>query len=363
MKSNVAFIAPINTRDGIARYTKNLVESIEEHFANVYVIAPKLTEIPVYTDDENVFRLWGLGSIDTDKILAFLKEYNVHIVHIQYHSSYYYDPEVLSDLIDRLADHGINVFVTLHMVQTKRFNYLERISSLQRASKVLIHNEKDYEFARAKLNNVIHFPHPVSEYKLLDKSTLRENLGITKRPVIGTHGILNSNKNIPTIIEAIKILKEKYPNILLLALNAVVPTNSASFGEYERVLKLVEEYGLENNVTFVPEFINRKQLEILLQIPDVFVFAYSDVGESASGAVREVIASGGLPIVNAIKAYEDFQSEVLKYNSLEADEIARTVINLLESEEKQEKIKKSGKMYMEEFSYQNMSKKLITAYG
>lgn len=67
---------------------------------------------------------------------------------------------------------------------------------------------------------------PRISYKNRNRANLKATLGLENYyPIIATHGLLNTNKGVDNVISAVAMLKDRYPNILFLGLNAVSPNN------------------------------------------------------------------------------------------------------------------------------------------
>ena len=103
--------------------------------------------IPNYTPkvgDELIFK---------DGFYNFIKDKNIDIVHIQYHSGSFYPTKSLEQLIDYLKALNVKVIVTLHAVRNVNFDFIKEIPNLKNADTVLIHNQEDYEYAKKAIHN------------------------------------------------------------------------------------------------------------------------------------------------------------------------------------------------------------------
>ncbi len=349
---SIAMITPINTQDGIAVYTKNLCERMESNFKKFYYLANKDIADKVFTDNENVERTWEMGETTFSETLDFIKENNIDIVHIQYHSSSYYAPENLSELIKKLTDLNKEVFVTLHSVIGQGFDHIKAIKNLRMCKCVIIHNRKDYEYAKENLENVILSPLGIIEFSNRDGKKLKQKFGMENfKPIIATHGLINKNKGIPNVIEAISILKKDYPDILFLSINALSSNNAFATSIFEECKQKVKDLGLEDNVIFIPEFISNEQLEILVQLSDFNVLAYEDAGESASDAVRKFLASKKPTVVTDIPMFNEFSNEVLKIANNLPDTIAEGLKKVIENTNLQKSLLQNAKEYIDKHNF------------
>lgn len=153
-------------------------------------------------------------------------------------------------------------------------------------------NEEDYELARKKFKtgsikkvdgvgvDINRFKPPAEEEKL----ALRQEYGFNEKDfIIICVGELNANKNQALAIKAVKILKERIPNIKLLL---------AGKGDMEKQYrKMAEKLGVKDNVLFLGY---RRDIPELLSISDIAVSSSRREGLPVN--VMEAMATG-LPLV------------------------------------------------------------------
>ncbi len=153
-------------------------------------------------------------------------------------------------------------------------------------------NEEDYELARKKFKagsikkvdgvgvDINRFKPPAEEEKL----ALRQEYGFNEKDfIIICIGELNANKNQALAIKAVKILKERIPNIKLLL---------AGRGNMEKQYrKMAEKLGVKDNVLFLGY---RRDIPELLSISDIAVSSSRREGLPVN--VMEAMATG-LPLV------------------------------------------------------------------
>ncbi len=345
-----AVLSFLNDETGIADYTEDLYKSVEKSFNEFYYISNNDIADRSSRDRENVLRLWRSGESEFKEVLNFVKERDINIFHIQYHSGTMFSPSSLDNLISKLKKLNIKVYLTLHAVRGPSFDFIKEIKQLKACDLVFIHNKNDYDYANDSLNNLVLFELPTVVFKKRDKNVLKEQLGFNDfNPIIAVHGLLNKNKNIPNVIKAISVLKEKYKNIHLLALSAVSSNNIFSQGIYNECLSIIKKNNLETNVTFIKQFLNDDQIEILLSLSDYIIFNYSEVGESSSASVRKALASNATTIVTDINMFQEFDDEVFKIK----DESVESIVNGINTLESDESLRYTLKVASKKFSESN----------
>lgn len=162
--------------------------------------------------------------------------------------------------------HGFHFYNGAPLINWVLYYPLEKIAAKWTDTLVTINNE-DFERAKKfKLRNdgQIELMHGVGmdpneyEFTNFNKEQYREDLGLDKNDfVLLVLAELNKNKNHVQIINAMEILKDKYPNIKVLC---------AGKGPLEEKLKeLVKEKRIDNNIKFIGF---RSDIKELLYISD-----------------------------------------------------------------------------------------------
>ncbi|HRP37461.1 MAG TPA: glycosyltransferase, partial [Candidatus Dojkabacteria bacterium] len=287
-EQKLAVITTYNSKCGIAEYSRDLYPLIEGAFEDVRYFANSDAEI-VFKDDEKIVRTWEYSEKDFTSTLSEIDKFGPEIVHIQYNGPFY-SLESLSNLVKELKNREKKVFLTIHSIpEINLKKYAEEVS---RVDKIIVHSQKDFEkLKQGGMNNTEIFTHGVRVFTDENKLKLREKLELKNTPIIASHGLIHEHKGLLETIDALKILKNDFPQILLLSVNAVNTDNSTSSAVFHQMKEMVKENNLEDNVIFVSDFIEKQEIIKLLHIADVIVLPYSDLQEGASGAVRYSFAS------------------------------------------------------------------------
>lgn len=361
---NIGILTPFNDETGIADYSMNLYKSIRFSFNNLFIISNKDIADRVRLDDTNVFRTWEIGCSEFKETLEIIKEKEIDLVHIQYHSGSSFSPEILGKLIDQLKNLGVRIYLTFHALRGPNFDYIKTIPNLSDVNKIFIHNPLDYEYASKSLKNTLLFIHPCEKNKIRDKDRLKKELNFNKNDlIITTHGLLNSNKNIPEMIQAIFELKKEFSAIKYFALNAVSSNNLLANGIYKDCINLIKEYNLEDTVYFVSDFLKKEEIEILLQASDIVVFNYSDAGESASGSIRKALASGNPIIATDIPMFVEFTDEIYRIKNSDPKTIILAVRELIYSKEIRERMVKKSSEFITNNTYSKKALEMLKIYS
>lgn len=358
---NIGVVSWINDETGIAVYTEDTYTHIENSFKNFYYLSNSDISDRSKPDQDNVLRCWSSGESSFDELINVIKEKQLNIIHVQYHSGSMFSIESLDNLVEKLNELKVSAYLTMHAVRGKSFDFIKESKNLNNWNKIFIHNLEDYNYAKESCKNVVLYKHPCEEFKHRDKNILKQSLGLDGYDWIFTvHGLLNKHKNIPEVIKAVSKLRLEYPNILFLALSAVSPNNIYAQGLYEECINLIKAEDMESCSIFIKDFLSDNQIEVLMQCADIMVFAYDDVGESASGSLRKSLASGAATIVSDIPMFNEFKDEVLRLPSNNSEEIYNSFKLLLENKPLRERLIAAAQGYVKENTY---DKKVVEMLG
>jgi len=360
---NIAVMTFLNDQTGINFYSKELYKNIECLFNSFFYLSNSDIADRTEKDSLNVIRNWSTGENEFNQVIDFIKENQIDYFHIQYHTGAF-SPESLNNLMLKLSYLDIKTFVTLHSVKSTGFDIIKSCPNLKFADKVIFHNKEDADYASTVLSNCKLMRIPRVDYKNRNTAALRKMLGVEGfTPIIATHGLLNTNKGVENIVAAVSLLKEKYPKILFLALSAVSSNNILASGLLNSIKEQIENLGLQDNVILVPDFLDRKVIEVILQSVDINVLAYIDIaGESASAAVEKTLPSLHPTIVTNIKAFEELNDEVLKIPDNSPEQIVKAVETLLSDSTLANSIVDSAILNIEANSYVNKALETLSFY-
>ena len=228
------------------------------------------------------------------------------------------------------------------------------VTVLKNSNKVLTVSEKNKENLKSLgRSDVKVFPNGYTNslFYFKDKEKCRESLKLPmNKKILLTVGSLETVKGYEYMIEAIKIVKEKEPNILCLHIGG---------GSLEKSLRgFVESYGLENNFKFLGR-IPHNQLVDYFGASDMFVSSSLSEGNptvmfESLGCGKPFIGTrvGGVPdIVNS----SDYG---LLCEPKDIEKLSENIIKALNTKWDTEKILS----YSKQFSWENICKEILKIY-
>ncbi|MCA9387280.1 glycosyltransferase, partial [Candidatus Dojkabacteria bacterium] len=261
-----------------------------------------------------------------------------------------------------LAKEEVNSYITLHAVKGKGFNIALECKNLHLAKSVFIHNKEDFD--AVPTDNKVLMYHPRKLVTRRSKTSIRKKLGLESySPIIITHGKLVLQKiDIKSVLKAMKELKKENPNILYIAMNAVVASNSSAKSDFDRLQEIVREFDLEENVLFVPDFLSEEEVFIFIQSADIALFPYKDVGESASAAVSKALATLTPTITTDIKMFSEFSSQVKKIKNSDSSEIITGINELLKNPALMNNLQNESMSFINEYSFDMQALRTLSYY-
>jgi glycosyltransferase involved in cell wall biosynthesis len=119
-------------------------------------------------------------------------------------------------------------------------------------------------------------------------------LGLQKRTVLATLGLINSGKGIEHAIKSLPHLVKERPDLLYLVIGETHPEVRRHEGEAyrEKLTSLANRLHLERNVHFIDRYLPEDELSIYLQAVDIYVAPYLGKDQVSSGTLTLALGHG-----------------------------------------------------------------------
>jgi glycosyltransferase involved in cell wall biosynthesis len=130
-------------------------------------------------------------------------------------------------------------------------------------------------------------PHGVPDYPFVAPDAAKAKLGFGDRPVILTFGLLSPNKGIEVMIDAMPEILKQCPQAIYVVLGATHPSLVRDCGEAyrESLSARSRALGVEQNVVFRDQFVDRDVLLDFIAMSDVYVTPYLNEAQLTSGTL------------------------------------------------------------------------------
>ena len=300
-KKRIAYLSTYPPKEcGIATFTKDLVESIEKlrKFKPSILVAVHDKE-ESYNYDRRVE--WEINRDDVSSYIKAAEQINssnVDVVNLQHEFGLFGGDygEYILRFLDAVEK---PVITTLHTVnadiEPKALSVLKQIVSKSAAVVVIasmaikiLENQGIIPKQKAVI------PHGCPEIKYLSSKAAKESLGLKNRLVLTTFGLLSRGKGIEYAIQALPQVIEREPRLVYLIIGETHPQVRKQEGERYRnkLIKLVEELGLEAHVRFQDRFLKKRELIRFLQATDIYVTPYISANQISSGTLAYAMGAG-----------------------------------------------------------------------
>ncbi|MDQ0594975.1 glycosyltransferase involved in cell wall biosynthesis [Chryseobacterium ginsenosidimutans] len=348
---------------GIATYTQDLIQAINNKFAESFDIKICALENGKHDYDDNVSYI--LETKNPASYYGLIRDINasdrIELIVLQHEFGLFRGNEKeLLILLQSVEKTSVVVFHTvLPKPDRETQQYIRSIAEItstlivmtQAAKKIL---EDDYLIAKEKITVIPHGTHLVENF---DKKSLKEKHGYRSRKVLSTFGLLSSGKGIETTLKALPYIIAQCPETLFLIIGKTHPCVVQQEGEkYRQSLELlIEELDLSGNVNFVNDYLPLDLLLEYLQLTDIYLFTSKDPNQAVSGTFSYAISCGcpiiSTPIPHALEVLEKGAGTIIGFN--DSLQLTKQVVNLLDDELLRNRIALNGLHQMAPTAWEN----------
>ncbi len=258
-------------------------------------------------------------------------------------------------IADLLANLTVPVVTTLHTVLPDPPEGIRRtlIRIAESSDHLVVLNpvaieilKTDYGISEAKISSI---HHGVPDVPFIDPNFYKDKFDVEGRLVLLTFGLLNRNKGIELVIEAMPSIVERHPNVAYLVLGATHPEVKRSQGEEYRLAlqDRVRELNMEQHVIFHDRYVSLPELCEFLGACDIYVTPYRSKNQIVSGTLAYAVGMGkaviSTPYLYAEELLSDGRGRLVEFD--DATGLARTVNDLIENEAGRHRMRKRGYEY------------------
>ncbi|MBN2275155.1 MAG: glycosyltransferase family 4 protein [Bacteroidales bacterium] len=322
--SNDGFVVALNDFTNNYEYPEEVKLTIRQEHQEDYIQAVKFinlsgADICVLEHEFGIF-----GGQNGIYILPLLHRLEVPLIvtlHTLLKAPSYNEKAVLQEIckmasqIVVMSHKAIDFLVNIYDVPEEKIAFIE-------------HGVPDLEFSVEKSKN---------EFKLEQKKVLM------------TFGFISRNKGIETVIRALPKVIEKHPNVIYLVLGKTHPNVLRHSGEEYRIflMRLVKNLQLENQVVFLNEFIDVKDLFKYLSATDIYITPYLNEAQITSGTLSYAIGVGSAvistPYWHASELLADGRGRLFNFN--DSDELTTILMELLDNPDELNMLKHKARAY------------------
>ena len=304
-------------RCGVAEYARHLLESVPEAMAAMTVLADART-VAVDQPDAGMPRVrvaWRMGdAASMDQLARAIAAEDPDILVIQ-HQPGLFGFDALARLLGSPALAGRVVSVTLHTVEQlvdEAGPLRDRtVAALATASRIIVHTLADLERLRrlGLVANAVLIPQGTPSTR--EAQALRP-LGPEDAPRIGCYGFFLPGKGIPQLIEAVGLLRRRWPGVRLRLVNAEygAPDSAAEIASCRALAAAAD---LADAIEWQTDFLPDVESMARLAECDVVALPTQASKEGSSASLRSVLAAGVPVIVTPLAFYAEAGEAVARF--------------------------------------------------
>lgn len=363
-KQRIAHLTTTGIKCGIGEYTKKIVHVFQENgFDNLIMNCDSAAEqaSPMEGGIESHVA-WYFDNADWQdshiKPNAFsqLVEWQADSILIQYHPSFF-SPDVLWRFAIGCLERNLGVTLVVH-------NYTEECAAVLRDLNtygVTIFSHREEEIHEAKHHRVNLELTPLG-VDIVEPAIVRTISGrdlARHPPLIITNGFLRKHKGAATLIKAMPAILEAIPAAQLRIQCALYPSEDSQ-KELMECQQAILDLGLKDHVTIDTRFLDKSEMLAELAKADLAVLPYENSNEGGSASATDAFAVG-LPLIVSTAEIFDAIREVAVTSPPDPDALARTILDVLLSEEKYDWLAHASLGYAKNNSWANVAGSFLTA--
>lgn len=359
----IAYISTYPPREcGLATFNQNLIKAINSNFLNKtpaqtsFVVALNNSENSHEYDyaDEVSFVIRQNHQSDYTEAAKFINASNADACILQHEFGIYGGENGIYVLpfLNKLEKPLISILHTI----LKSPTFLQKViirEIAKRSAKVVVMSKHAIRF----LVDIYQIPeekiqlieHGVPDLEAPAINPVKELPELKGKRLLLTFGLLNRNKGLEIVIQALPKIAEQHPDVMYVILGNTHPEILKHSGEeYRESLKqLAVELNVDNHVTFLNKFVGEDELINYLTAADIYITPYLNKAQITSGTLSYAVGAGAAivstPYWHAQELLDNNRGRLFNFK----DELglASIVNQLLESPEKLNTLKKNAYQY------------------
>ena len=351
-------ISTVGHKCGIGEYTRHLINFMDEDGLSSTIFTsqtpsakPDLTglehraEIAWFQDDEK-YRDSALNKGFQGLVESARADFAI----LQHHPGFLPPDQVLK-LAETAQVHHVKLAVVTHSYTEDQADLLKDLNRLN--IPVFSHKKRDLVEASRRGAMLLHVPLAIPTLGPIrgpvPKRTAPHD---ASAPVIASNGFLRAHKGVSALVDAFAIVRETIPNARLKLLCSLYPSSDLEQTRQE-IEKKVARLGLGDAVEFDVAYHDKDGLLTKLASADVAAYPYSASAEGGSASVADAIAVGLPVILSPSKIFDDMR-HAANTSSTEPDDIARALLNILQSPDEYRRLTRRTSAYAYRHSWKNV---------
>ena len=178
--------------------------------------------------------------------------------------------------------------------------------------------------------------HGIPDLPFVDSNYYKHKFGLEDRKTILTFGLLNKNKGIEVMLEAMPAIIKAEPSVIYIVLGMTHPNVLKVDGESYRfrLQQMVKDLDLQEYVIFRNRFVDDEELHNFLCATDIYVTPYRSAKQLTSGTLSFAVGTGktvvSTPYWAAEELLADGRGKLVGFD--DSEHVAQAIIELLQND-------------------------------
>ncbi len=374
-QGNIFFVSTYPPRNcGIATFTYDLLHAIHQELKSKMPSVVAMTNRPEGYEygEEVVFEISQNKIHDYRLAAEYINFSRASIVSLQ-HEFGIFGGDYGVYVIHLLANLKKPVVTTFHTVlkepEREHKEILMEIAKLSQRvvvmSKQAVSMLKEIYGVPSEKISFIH--HGVPDVPFVDPNFYKDRFNVEGRLVLLTFGLLNPNKGVETVIEALPYVVERYPKVAYIVLGATHPEVKKRYGESYRLSlqRKVASLGLEDYVIFHNRFVTLEELCEFIGACDIYITPYLSREQITSGTLAYAVGMGkaviSTPYWYAQELLSDGRGKLVEFNNPKM--MAEAIIDLIENEKKRHQMRKRAYEFGRKMVWSNVAREYLKVFS
>jgi glycosyltransferase involved in cell wall biosynthesis len=362
----ILLVSTWNIRCGIGEHASYLAEAFRDAGHDVMVFANHLAgHEPIGFDLDLSFpvirgwtwdnRTWCDSRLDQDAFRRVLRRFEPDHVVVQHHTAYM-PPHDYVTAVRVAAEAGAKVTVEAHDGRNLPADAAANL--IAAGATVVVHDESErVELASKTGGNVEVIPLPV----YASETGAQVDAGCDPaHPVISGFGFLRPYKGVHLAIEALALVRRKFPGASYRGWHALYP-DEESERYYDKCMELVRSLGLEDAVSMNTEYQPIEDVVAGLSAATLVLLPYEPSREGASAAANIALAAGRPLVVSRSEIFKPLADTCVVVASHRLRDYASAVVSLLEDPGRLKSYSDRAARRASELSYSSAVGKMLAA--
>jgi glycosyltransferase involved in cell wall biosynthesis len=353
-EAKIAFIGVWGIPCGIATYSKFLVDEMKNISPHIKVFAE---EYEGAENSDELIHCWRRGQ-SPRRLIREIRKYDPDIVFIQHEYGIFPDARKWTQLISALEDY--QTYVALHSV----YNHKDKVVCEAICKNLIVHSEaaKKVLIEKGISTNIRVIPHGCVEFE-----NTHRLWNIYRSPhTLIQFGFGFEYKGWEVALDAVKLLKEKYPDVFYVILFSESGFVKEQYKlQYDRIRQLIQDLDLEDNVALIRGFQSDEALNYFLRTARVAIFPYTANPEhivyGSSGAARIAMGNGTPVVVSKVPLFYDLDGVVPRAGN--AEELAEEIAKLFDDWKYYRRVVERGMKFVHENNWRVTAKRYLGLDG